>query len=82
MEKVIVKDIFMNTVRYFKEQAIEQNLDKIFEQLEVLETNYTEENNDIFWGLLQDLMKIIPIKNVSEKEIESLILTKDNFIFR
>jgi hypothetical protein len=82
MEKEIVKDIFMNTVRYFKEQAIEQNLDKIFEQLEVLETNYTEENNDVFWGLLQDLMKIIPIKNVSEKEIESLILTKDNFIFR
>lgn len=72
----------MNTIRYFKEQALEQNLDKIFEQLEVLENEYNEKNNDIFWSLLQDLIKNISVKNITEKEIEGLILTKDNFIFR
>lgn len=82
MEREIVKDIFMNTIRYFKEQALEQNLDKIFEQLEVLENEYNEKNNDIFWSLLQDLIKNISVKNITEKEIEGLILTKDNFIFR
>lgn len=72
----------MNTIRYFKEQTLEQNLDKIFEQLEVLENEYNEKNNDIFWSLLQDLIKNISVKNITEKEIEGLILTKDNFIFR
>jgi hypothetical protein len=82
MEQEIVRDIFMNTIRYFKEQALEQNLDKIFEQLEVLENEYNEKNNDVFWSLLQDLIKNISVKNITEKEIEGLILTKDNFIFR
>jgi hypothetical protein len=60
MEKEIIKEIFMNTVRNCKEQANE----KIFKKLEILENNYTEENYDIFYGKLQKIKQKIKIENL------------------